>query len=262
MTTQLSAASSTSIRSPSECSPTAMLLAPKRWHMFRFFFSSRRRHTRSLCDWSSDVCSSDLLALPPQAGMDVTGAPDPRVVGLGHERDRAAVQVRDLLGAVLVDGMIVGHRHGICVAEVDLLLAWPRLTLRALDRDPGAVHPVTDLTQERLGVRGREHVVVEDVWDGRSQLAVVLRMRLLEALLEQVELELGADHRLVADRPRTLHLRLQDLTRRRCHGRAVVPDHVAKHECRPLEPRDAAERSEVRLESEVPVALLPARDRV
>src|SRR5438132_11295187 len=26
-----------------------------------FFFSSRRRHTSSLCDWSSDVCSSDLV---------------------------------------------------------------------------------------------------------------------------------------------------------------------------------------------------------
>ena len=26
----------------------------------RYIFSSRRRHTRSLCDWSSDVCSSDL----------------------------------------------------------------------------------------------------------------------------------------------------------------------------------------------------------
>src|SRR5206468_5987425 len=26
-----------------------------------FFFSSRRRHTRSDRDWSSDVCSSDLL---------------------------------------------------------------------------------------------------------------------------------------------------------------------------------------------------------
>src|SRR5699024_9646517 len=26
-----------------------------------FFVSSRRRHTRSKCDWSSDVCSSDLL---------------------------------------------------------------------------------------------------------------------------------------------------------------------------------------------------------
>src|SRR5262245_63261213 len=27
---------------------------------FGFFFSSRRRHTRCLSDWSSDVCSSDL----------------------------------------------------------------------------------------------------------------------------------------------------------------------------------------------------------
>src|SRR5690242_20869639 len=35
------------------------------WLFFRcvfvfFFFSSRRRHTRLTCDWSSDVCSSDL----------------------------------------------------------------------------------------------------------------------------------------------------------------------------------------------------------
>src|SRR2546430_12597597 len=27
---------------------------------YLFFFSSRRRHTRFDCDWSSDVCSSDL----------------------------------------------------------------------------------------------------------------------------------------------------------------------------------------------------------
>src|SRR3989475_3731986 len=30
--------------------------------LFFFFFSSRRRHTRFDCDWSSDVCSSDLSA--------------------------------------------------------------------------------------------------------------------------------------------------------------------------------------------------------
>src|SRR5260370_29286792 len=30
--------------------------------LFFFFFSSRRRHTRFKCDWSSDVCSSDLTA--------------------------------------------------------------------------------------------------------------------------------------------------------------------------------------------------------
>src|SRR5699024_11828586 len=31
-------------------------------HAGLFFFSSRRRHTRSKRDWSSDVCSSDLLS--------------------------------------------------------------------------------------------------------------------------------------------------------------------------------------------------------
>src|SRR5438445_3727776 len=43
-----------------------------------FFFSSRRRHTRYWRDWSSDVCSSDLVAeevgLPVMAHLD---APPP-----------------------------------------------------------------------------------------------------------------------------------------------------------------------------------------
>src|SRR2546430_17234130 len=52
-----------------------------------FFFSSRRRHTRFDCDWSSDVCSSDLarvgihdpaeieIAVTPQLtdGVDLDG---------------------------------------------------------------------------------------------------------------------------------------------------------------------------------------------
>src|SRR5690348_17980708 len=33
---------------------------------FFFFFSSRRRHTRWTGDWSSDVCSSDLMASSEQ----------------------------------------------------------------------------------------------------------------------------------------------------------------------------------------------------
>src|SRR5689334_23953063 len=35
--------------------------------VFFFFFSSRRRHTRWNCDWSSDVCSSDLPSLGKNA---------------------------------------------------------------------------------------------------------------------------------------------------------------------------------------------------
>src|SRR5260370_9643524 len=45
---------------------------------FFFFFSSRRRHTRFKCDWSSDVCSSDL--------------PDGLIVGYVEADDLAAAQ--------------------------------------------------------------------------------------------------------------------------------------------------------------------------
>src|SRR2546427_11413088 len=39
-----------------------------------FFFSSRRRHTRFDCDWSSDVCSSDLLVSPGPSQFGVSCA--------------------------------------------------------------------------------------------------------------------------------------------------------------------------------------------
>src|SRR5260370_30478680 len=42
-----------------------------------FFFSSRRRHTRFKCDWSSDVCSSDLgmadKLMPPRFILEKFG---------------------------------------------------------------------------------------------------------------------------------------------------------------------------------------------
>src|SRR5947199_9054600 len=45
-----------------------------------FFFSSRRRHTRCLSDWSSDVCSSDLLyAVADGVTMPYGGGPATRL---------------------------------------------------------------------------------------------------------------------------------------------------------------------------------------
>src|SRR5690349_19626550 len=41
-------------------------MRPSRGSAVCFFFSSRRRHTRSLRDWSSDVCSSDLDERPEE----------------------------------------------------------------------------------------------------------------------------------------------------------------------------------------------------
>src|SRR5690242_20811242 len=49
---------------------------------FFFFFSSRRRHTRLTCDWSSDVCSSDLVDVRERcrfSGLRTSGG---RVVGV------------------------------------------------------------------------------------------------------------------------------------------------------------------------------------
>src|SRR5690606_39504396 len=47
---------------------------------FFFFFSSRRRHTRFSRDWSSDVCSSDLVAWLARLGA-LPALPHLRPVG-------------------------------------------------------------------------------------------------------------------------------------------------------------------------------------
>src|SRR5690606_40584542 len=43
--------------------------------IFVFFFSSRRRHTRFSRDWSSDVCSSDLVGEGIQVRAQVVEGP-------------------------------------------------------------------------------------------------------------------------------------------------------------------------------------------
>src|SRR5438132_8014552 len=50
-----------------------------------FFFSSRRRHTSSLCDWSSDVCSSD-LAGAAQLLQPAPGRGGGRIDRIAHVR--------------------------------------------------------------------------------------------------------------------------------------------------------------------------------
>src|SRR2546427_5866948 len=49
-----------------------------------FFFSSRRRHTRFDCDWSSDVCSSDLVVTITAASQ----ADAMRALGRVHAQER------------------------------------------------------------------------------------------------------------------------------------------------------------------------------
>src|SRR6267143_5987040 len=75
------------------------MLGKLRLHGF-FFFSSRRRHTRWNCDWSSDVCSSDLIGLGRMgANMAL------RLIAGGHRCvvfDRSAKAVEELTNAKAV----------------------------------------------------------------------------------------------------------------------------------------------------------------
>src|SRR5205814_3867140 len=50
--------------------------------MLLFFFSSRRRHTRCLSDWSSDVCSSDFKGLRYERGAELLNA---NLVDIDHD---------------------------------------------------------------------------------------------------------------------------------------------------------------------------------
>src|SRR2546430_13589203 len=90
---------------------------------FFFFFSSRRRHTRFDCDWSSDVCSSDLVS--PLLGKLV----EPDVVG-GDEMaplEDPKARPPDL------GRRLAGRQHG---------------------GDRGASDPEASLPQERAAGRG------------------------------------------------------------------------------------------------------------
>src|SRR5437879_7225345 len=112
-------------------------------------------------------------------------------VVLRHEGDRRAHQVRDLLRTVLVESRAVGHLERLRVAEVDLLLAAPPLSLRRLDRNVGAFHPVPDRADQRLLFRRLQDVIVLEVARDGRQVVIALRARALEGLRETVELELG-----------------------------------------------------------------------
>src|SRR5690349_24383637 len=66
-----------------------------------FFFSSRRRHTRSLRDWSSDVCSSDLSEPTACTASRCPRATPPRERAQTHsgsQRASAALFVRSRSG--------------------------------------------------------------------------------------------------------------------------------------------------------------------
>src|SRR5207245_4239138 len=84
-----------------------------------FFFSSRRRHTRCYRDWSSDVCSSDLLEIGAN-GRDLPvdrGGREAQVLECVHEL--AQLSGRERVGPGRAPGRAM-RREAPHVAEVEI----------------------------------------------------------------------------------------------------------------------------------------------
>src|SRR5256886_12342695 len=106
---------------------------------FFFFFSSRRRHTRFDCDWSSDVCSSDLenLTLPQFLERAAAAHPDTIAVVFLNGRLRyreLKEQVDRLATALAALGVAKDQRVAIQLPNLPQTVIAYYATLRLGDR--------------------------------------------------------------------------------------------------------------------------------
>src|SRR5438094_2830537 len=119
-----------------------------------FFFSSRRRHTRSYGDWSSDVCSSDLLA--HRLALAVTVDRDRGLVAVLDRPDdvlraEGGIAAEVDAGARRLEGARIDDRH-VPFVELDAEIALdPREGVLLADREDHVVRGQELLSDDALG---------------------------------------------------------------------------------------------------------------
>src|SRR5438067_7079336 len=147
-------------------------------YMYHFFFSSRRRHTRSKRDWSSDVCSSDLRRGGPaelQRRVDAGElAPDfgparlhetAGAVILGARRPLIAfnVNLRGTLAAARAIAAVVrekgGGFPGVRALGLDLPSAGlVQVSMNVEDWEASALHDIVERVAAEAELHGAEIV--------------------------------------------------------------------------------------------------------
>src|SRR5690242_18139922 len=119
-----------------------------------FFFSSRRRHTRLTCDWSSDVCSSDVAA----ALVDVYDIPTFAIKGEDNDtyysHIEAAVDHKPQL--TMDDGAdVIGVLHSHRREQLSDIIAGTEETttgvirLKAMEADGALAFPVIAVNEAK-----------------------------------------------------------------------------------------------------------------
>src|SRR5215212_3088740 len=124
-----------------------------------FFFSSRRRHTRCLSDWSSDVCSSD-LAVKSAAMPDVLVGKD-LLQGNGlSQAGGALAQIVGIVFGVALGGLIAAWVGVVFGAAVLIVGAFVAIQMEHVE---AAAHETT-FAQEAKKILG-------SIWSGVKEVA-------------------------------------------------------------------------------------------
>src|SRR5690606_37399131 len=100
-----------------------------------FFFSSRRRHTRFSRDWSSDVCSSDLLASDYPNSYAVssgTSMATPNVAGsLALLQQYHQIKFGEYMRAATLKGLVIHTADDLDMPGPDYRTGWGVLNMEA-----------------------------------------------------------------------------------------------------------------------------------
>ncbi|GAA3241061.1 hypothetical protein GCM10020256_63660 [Streptomyces thermocoprophilus] len=120
----------------------------------------------------------------------------------------------DLLGAGLVDRVLVAGDEGLVVAEGDLVLAGVAFALGGLDGESGAGHLVADAAQQGFDAAGAENGVVDVVLVDGGEPAVSGVPCLLVGVAEDDEFQLGSGLRGQSAFGEPVELAAQDLAGR------------------------------------------------
>src|SRR2546421_7954609 len=151
-----------------------------------FFFSSRRRHTRSDRDWSSDVCSSDLVVFGLYAGKKGNGLNLYwRRVGLNGLSRRARSVRLHQLGAPSTSHSRISRRRRMENKIILLVEDDPRdeaLILRALRKSNAA----SETTVARDGEEALDYLFGTGAYAGRD-LSVMPQVVLLDLKLPKAD---------------------------------------------------------------------------
>src|SRR2546430_5681385 len=117
--------------------------------MMFFFFSSRRRHTRFDCDWSSDVCSSDLLQIDRLSPFQPRGTDVAVILDLMiHDLDLVLELVRAPVTDVRATGVAILTRSEEHTSE---LQSQSNLVCRLLLEKKKITEPMRDADYLSLG---------------------------------------------------------------------------------------------------------------